>query len=63
MKANICSKCLSSVIGERIYQIQTADDWSGKCEVCGNGAVFYARKDEIEEAKSLTTIKKVEILN
>lgn len=50
MKGNICSKCLESVMHEWIHGIKAVLDWSEKCKVCGDNAVFYARKDEIEKA-------------
>lgn len=48
MKWNICSECFGRVIS--LEHIMSAEEW-GNCEICGSTGVFYARKDELENAK------------
>ena len=53
MEGNICARCLEKVIGDRIQVMRSVGDWSKKCKICGDTAVFYARKDELEVLSSL----------
>ena len=50
MEANICAKCLEEV--HSLENMRTTGNY-GKCEVCGNTSVFYARGDEIKIAKEI----------